>query len=58
MTADLSLDKAEEYRRQADQCRERAEATSNIGARLTWLELAGHWQTLARKAEASRKPLE
>jgi hypothetical protein len=50
--------RTEEYRRQADDARKRAEAADNDWVRENWLRLAKDWEKLARSVEAEEAPLE
>jgi hypothetical protein len=42
---------AGEYRKQAEQCRLRAESSSKPADRAFWLSLAENWQKLAQDAD-------
>ena len=42
---------AQKYRRQADECRQNAERTTNMVDRKAWLWLANDWTKLAQSAE-------
>ena len=40
-----------EYRRKAEECRRRANATHDVLIKMHWLELADTWKGLAKRAE-------
>jgi hypothetical protein len=50
---------ADQYRKQAEQCRIRAEKSSKPADRAFWLSLAENWQKLAQESdEPSRSELQ
>jgi hypothetical protein len=50
--SDMSV--ADEYRKQAERCRARAESSRKPADRAFWLLLAENWQRLAQSAEEKR----
>jgi hypothetical protein len=48
------MSRADEFRKNADAAREFARTTMSPDDRAIWLEIAGHWDQLAR--EATRHP--
>jgi hypothetical protein len=50
--------RTEEYKRQADDARKRAEAADDDWVRENWLRLAEDWIKLAQSVEAEEAPLE
>jgi hypothetical protein len=50
----MLTDKAAEFRREADECREQAMLTTDPVIRERWTEIAEHWETLAAFAEKAK----
>jgi hypothetical protein len=46
----MSIDRAEEYRRKAQECVAHAQRAANAGDKATWLQMAENWQRLAESA--------
>ena len=49
----MSIDRAEEYRRKAQECVAHAQRVSSAADKATWLQMAENWQRLAENAEGS-----
>jgi hypothetical protein len=45
------MDRAADYRKRADECRQKAEAATNQHDKEAWLKLADEWLMLAKNAE-------
>jgi hypothetical protein len=52
----MPLRAAEQFRKDADECFERAKAAVDPAARAAWLEMAQYWLEKAMEAEERRKP--
>ena len=53
----LPPNKAEEYRRSADECRRKAEDTANIDDKMSWLKLADAWLQMLPPGHAASPDL-
>jgi hypothetical protein len=54
----MTSTRAEDYRRYADDARERAEAADSEWVRQNWLKIAEDWLKLAESVEAEEAQLE